>query len=160
MYELYGVPAGEVPYTYAQWLEHIHPRDQARAAAAGHRLFVEGVPFKQEISIVRRDGSTRDVVCGALGLRDPHGKVVRILGTNIDVSELRRAERRAAAALERLEIATQSARLGVSDWTTSGGTAGVEFDARMCALYGIPPGSRLTLQQWLDCLHPEARGRI
>jgi PAS domain S-box-containing protein len=160
MYTLYGVPIEEPPYDFEQWLHHVHPRDQARLAAATHRLFIEGVPFEQEICILRRDGSTRDVVCVGIALRDTHGNVTRVLGTNIDVSELRQAERRAGAALERLEIATQSARLGVSDWTPGDSADGVEFDAQMCALYGLPPGARLTLEQWLERLHPEDRGRI
>ena len=160
MYALYGVPIDEAPYDFEQWLEHVHPRDQARMAAAAHRLFVEGVPFEREIGIVRRDGTTRDVVCVAIALRDAHGNVARVLGTNIDVSELRQAERKAGAALDRLEIATRSARLGVSDWTPGAGTVGVEFDDQMCALYGLPPATRLTLQQWLECLHPEDRARV
>jgi len=40
MYALYGVPIDEAPYDFEQWLEHVHPRDQARMAAAAHRLFV------------------------------------------------------------------------------------------------------------------------
>ena len=160
MYALYGVPIDEQPYTYEQWLQHVHPRDQGRVAAAAHRLFVEGETFEQEICIVRRDGSTRDVYSVAVALRDGHGSVARVLGTNIDISELRRAERRAGAALERLEIATRSARLGVSDWTPDTSAEGVEFDAELCALYGLSPGTRLTLPQWLDRLHPEDRARV
>jgi len=143
MYALYGVPIDEAPYDFEQLLAHVHPRDQARMAAAAHRLFVEGVPFEREICIVRRDGSTRDVVCVGIALRDAHGNVARVLGTNIDVSELRQAERKAGAALERLEIATRSARLGVSDWTPGAGTVGVEFDDQMCALYGLAPANTL-----------------
>jgi PAS domain S-box-containing protein len=160
MYALYGIPVHEAPYGFEQWLQHVHPRDQARTAAAAHRLFVEGVPFEQEICIIRRDGATRDIVCVAVALRDSHGKVARVLGTNIDVSELRRAERRAGAALERLQIATESARLGVSDWTLGVGDDCVELDAQMCALYGFAPDTCITRQQWLDCLHPEDRARV
>ena len=160
MHALYGTSADETPYDFEHWLQQIHPRDQARAAAAAHRLFVEGVRFEEEISIIRRDGTTRDVVCVAIALRDNHGKVARVLGTNIDVSDLRQAERSAGAALDRLELATRSARLGVSDWTPDAADVGVEFDAQMCALYGLTPGTRLTRQQWLACLHPEDRARV
>lgn len=160
MYTLYGIPQGEPPYDFDQWLQRVHPRDQARTATAAHRLFVDGVPFEQELCIVRRDGTPRDIVCVAIALRDGHGKVTRVLGTHIDVSELRRAERRAGAALERLEIATESARLGVSDWTLGEGDDGVEFDAQMCALYGLPPGTRVARRQWLEFLHPEDRARV
>jgi len=160
MYALYGVPAHEAPYRFEQWLQSIHPGDQARAAAATHRLFVEGVSFEHEFRVLRRDGSACDIVCVAVAVRDNHGKVARVLGTNIDVSELRQAERNAAAALERLEIATDSARLGVADWTPEAGDAPVAFDAQMCAIYGLQPGTSLTRQQWLDCLHPDDRARV
>src|SRR5262249_1286395 len=137
MYALYRVPQNEPPLRFEQWLQCVHPADQARAAAAAHRLFVEGVPFDDEFRIVLRDGSARNVVWVAIAVRDTHGKVTRVLGTNIDVSDLRQAERNAAAALERLEIATDSARLGVVDWTPEAGDAGVEADAQMCSLYGL-----------------------
>jgi signal transduction histidine kinase/CheY-like chemotaxis protein len=92
MYSLYGIPKGAFGEAYEAWTRTIHPEDRAhteeeiQAALRGER------EYAPEFRIVRPDGTVRYLKADSQTFRDEHGQPLRMIGTNIDISELKRAE--------------------------------------------------------------------
>jgi diguanylate cyclase (GGDEF)-like protein/PAS domain S-box-containing protein len=76
-----------------EWLERIHPADRARVDA---ELFPPGGPagthFESEHRIAHRDGGWRWVLVRGVRVLGPDGAIVRMVGSQSDVSERKRFE--------------------------------------------------------------------
>lgn len=75
-----------------------------------------------------------------------------------DITERKNAEKRAEAVRQRLDLATQSANLGIWDWDITGNN--MLWDDRMLELYGLTPETFSGgIEAWQNGLHPEDRDR-
>lgn len=87
-------------------------------------------------------------------MRDEAGAVTGIFCEGYDVTEPRQAEAALAESQERLQLALAAADLGTFVWFPQRDLA--EADARMMAMFGLPPDGLLTLQTALaQSIHPE-----
>jgi PAS domain S-box-containing protein len=91
---LYGLdPKGPGHRDPEDWLAQVHPHDRGRvqwfkgASLSSARL-------ENEYRIVRPDGSVRWIVDRGVPIYDSDGKLVRVLGANVDITEAREAEER------------------------------------------------------------------
>jgi PAS domain S-box-containing protein len=69
----------------------IHPGDLERVKAELGRMRRDPSPFAFDHRIVRTDGAVRTVLARGEGVVDEHGRVVRFIGTDQDVTDRRRA---------------------------------------------------------------------
>ncbi len=103
MYRLYGLQMGDFGGAYDAWAGTIHPQDKAQtegeiqAALRGER------EYAPEFRIVRPDGTIRCIKADSQTFRDDDGKPVRMIGTNIDITELKHAEEALTQLNEELE---------------------------------------------------------
>jgi hypothetical protein len=99
-----GYAAGEVAPTQRAWTELIHPEDRAANEAAYERhVRGEAAVYEHEYRIRARDGSWRWMAeRGCIVERSPDGRPLRMLGTQADITERRRAEGAALELAERL----------------------------------------------------------
>jgi PAS domain S-box-containing protein len=70
----------------------VHPADLDRVLALLDRVPTDPAPFTLEHRIVRSDGTVRSVLVRGEGVVDEHGRVVRLIGTDQDVTDRRRAD--------------------------------------------------------------------
>ena len=86
------------------WGKHIHPDDveQVMAAADAH---LEGLTPQYEVAhrMVHKDGSVRWFLARGTALRDADGKPYRVVGTDTDITDRRRAEKALQEAHDELE---------------------------------------------------------
>lgn len=68
-------------------------------------------------------------------------------------AESTRRERVLMEERTRLSLATEAASIGIWEWNTV--TNEIIWDDRMYALYGAPPGSRITYEIWKSYTHPD-----
>ena len=102
---IFGVDAEATQPTFEAYLERVHPADRVLAATALARALAEGRGFMQEERIVRPDGAERVVRTHGEIVRDASGRVTKLVGACLDVTESRNAEvaqRAAAASLQSL----------------------------------------------------------
>jgi two-component system CheB/CheR fusion protein len=93
--------------------KYIHPDDRQRVKEVWRHTVKEAVPFQIENRIVRPNGTVRYV----LGIGAPvitEGKVVRVIGTKVDITERKQEEERIRALQnEIMEVArTEQQRIG------------------------------------------------
>jgi PAS domain S-box-containing protein len=70
----------------------IHPDDRERVMQQRARLLAEDQPRDIEFRVVWPDGSARVLFGRATVVRDATGRPIRVYGTNVDVTERKRAE--------------------------------------------------------------------
>jgi len=70
-----------------------------------------------------------------------------------EICRRKKIERELQQSLDRMELATRAAEMGL--WTWDIGSGRLEWNERMYRLMGMPPGSETTLQTWLDLIHPD-----
>ena len=101
-----GLPAGHLADVARAQQASIHPDDIRGVRVAATAGNASGEPFDLAYRVVHPDGSVHHVASRALALKDESGQLVRLVGTNRDVT----AERHAAAERERLLADTEAAR--------------------------------------------------
>ena len=133
-----------------------HPGDQAVVDGHLQRAIDERRDFEFQLRVVRPDGSIRDVLASGFCELDDTGAVQALFGTFQDVTELRQAEREHAVVRRRLQLAVDSAGLGVWDLDLVGQR--LSWDPRMLEMYGLDPRQRTgAVDDWIGALHPEDR---
>ncbi|MBW4496621.1 MAG: PAS domain S-box protein [Oscillatoria princeps RMCB-10] len=74
------------------WAEAVHPEDRERAFTAWHTAALSGVPFQNEMRLVRPDGSLVWCLVQAIPEMGEDGKLIGYVGTVTDISERKHAE--------------------------------------------------------------------
>lgn len=98
MYELYGIRKDDFGGAYDAWARMLHPDDkpfvegEIQAALRGER------EYAPEFRISRTDGTVRFIKAASKTYFDAQGKPLRMIGTNIDISERKQAEEQLRAA--------------------------------------------------------------
>jgi PAS domain S-box-containing protein len=70
----------------------VHPADLKRVKAELERMRTDPSPFAFDHRIMRADGAVRTVMARGEGVVDDHGRVVRFIGTDQDITDRRRAD--------------------------------------------------------------------
>ena len=88
---LYGLPPGGFEGGYQGWAKLVHPDDLPQAEADVRRAMQTGEYFT-EFRVIWPDGSVHWLETRASVFKDNHGKPVRIVGVNMDITERKRQE--------------------------------------------------------------------
>jgi hypothetical protein len=159
LFELTGLPVADAPPSREALLAVVHPDDRAKAIAAWERVATTDEVVEYELRMLPPGGEQRWVLTHARAERDSDGKALRMLGTAIDLTPMRRAEQERNALLERLELAMATAQMGV--WERELPAFGERWDARMHAIYGVDPASFTPSREaWLARVHPDDRAEV
>ncbi|MCU0949918.1 MAG: PAS domain-containing protein [Burkholderiaceae bacterium] len=159
LFELTGLPLADTPPTREALLSVVHPDDRDKARAAWARAAVSSEVVEYELRMLPPDGSQRWVLTHARAEHDSDGRPLRLLGTAIDLTPMRRAEQERNALLERLELAMATAQMGV--WERELPTLRERWDTRMCTIYGVDPaGFEPSRSAWLAFVHPDDRAEV
>jgi len=96
-----GYAEHELPDRIEEWESRLHPDDRQRVLA-GLALYI-GHPdgdYRAEQRLRHRDGSYRWIVTRAVGETSVTGQAVKLIGTHLDVTELKLAEQRLLQAAQ------------------------------------------------------------
>lgn len=93
--ELIGLQPDEIPASKQGWLDRVHPDDLATLSAAAAGVY-EGNEsrFEAEYRIRHRDGHWVHCWQRSMALRDASGRLRRVIGSIVDVTERKRSEER------------------------------------------------------------------
>lgn len=89
---LFGLAPGTFGGTYEALLELVHPEDQGRVRQAVVRSLEQKTSYCLEYRIVRSDGSTRWILGNGEIVLDEADRVVRFVGTTMDITEQKETE--------------------------------------------------------------------
>lgn len=152
------LPGDFVP-TYASFMQFVHPDDRPRVDQELTRSIEKGEVGVIEHRVLLPDGRIKHVEERWEIEVDAEGAAIRALGTCQDVSERVQAQLVLWDTSARLQLATQSAGIGIWDWDLMDNT--LLWDAQMLALYGLDAADFGNIYEaWVQCLHPEDAERV
>jgi diguanylate cyclase (GGDEF)-like protein/PAS domain S-box-containing protein len=156
-FEQLGLPVADEPIEGKTWAKQVHPADidwlvEALESAIAERR----ADFSGEFRIVRADtGETRWLSSNTRMEYADDGTAIRTIGAHLDITERKQAEDALRRSEQRLRLVQEAT--GLADFEA--GPDGIaHISELMVEQMGLPPGTTsLTLDQVLDCVHPEDR---
>jgi PAS domain S-box-containing protein len=153
--EIYGLAPDQFAGKPDDWIKRVHPEDRVRAEAAMHAIRQGANSAQQEFRIIRgNDGAIRYISSSSLAERDEQGRLLRIIGTDRDVTAERETTQQLQNVNERLQLALRSSSYGVWEYDVVNNRR--HWDERVLEMYGLRPdqfdGSAAA---WRRTFHPE-----
>ena len=157
MFRIWGLDPEAGAPSYDQHRQYVHPDDWKRFDRAVARAVERGEPYELELRIRRPDGTERTVITLCRPQTDDAGRVVRLHGTNQDVTE----RKQALLALQESEAMRDVAETvaGVGSWRWERGTRALRVSPGMHGLFDSEPGDleRGAVPVALARVHPDDR---
>ena len=156
---LTGIKAEEIRGRRPDELVPIIPEEMAACLRASFRRGVEATgPIEHEEPFFVR-GRLLWWLTRLTPLRDEGGRVVRLIGRTLDITERKTVELRFQSLSERLQLATEAAQVGVWDYDVQENR--LMWDERQMRIYGLTPkdfdGS---FDAWRRRVHPDDVARV
>lgn len=107
LHEMYGTDRGLLG-NLDSWRSLLHPDDRERVIAAWQKAQHGPNNYEEEFRIIRPDGEPRHIRSIARIFRDDHGRAVRAVGANWDITDQKRLTEKVFEEKERLGITLAS----------------------------------------------------
>ncbi|WP_083386119.1 PAS domain-containing protein [Methylomonas sp. LWB] len=159
MYQLYGIQRGGFSGDYDAWIRTIHPEDKAyidgeiQAALRGER------EYSPEFRIIHPDGSCRYIKADSQTIQNSEGKPLRMIGTNMDITERKRIQE----AMQRSQSALEEAqRIGhIGSWDVDMINDVLIWSDEIFRIWEIDKTQfEATFAAFLATVHPEDRDKV
>ena len=132
---LYGYTPEEFNGKSGAWLSRIHPDDRDNVESELAQFLATEEHFLNEYRILLPDGTERHIQSHGFVRRDGHGRVVRVVGMDRDVTDIHARARELTLLNDRLQLAIQATGYGV--WEMDIATRHMIWDDRMLEIYGL-----------------------
>lgn len=93
MFKLFGCPPVDTPMSMQDMLKFVIQEDRERVAAAIGNSVASRLPYDIMYRVTRQDGTTCKVRSRGKAITDDTGRVASLIGTTLDITESRQAER-------------------------------------------------------------------
>ncbi|GFE71379.1 ATP-binding protein [Chroococcus sp. FPU101] len=158
-YKLYGIDP-TTPATYKNWLETVLEEDRDSCIQA-----IQKALERKQTSLIFEFRIRHPI----LGLRwfasrsqifyDSEQQPIRAIGISIDITEQKHIEEALRESEQRAQLAIQVSRIGT--WRYNLETNMVEFDSRMCEIWGVPVNTKvLSLTTVMEQIHLDDRPHV
>ena len=137
-WEMLGYHVDELPSDAGLWERFMHPEDRDRVRHLLDDSLRHGPDmYEAEFRLQHKAGHYVPVLSRGFILRDCHGTVVRVSGTNTDLTERKRMELELASAYERLKETNRLAHIGTWEWILETDT--VTWSDELYTIAGFDP---------------------
>ena len=156
MYQLYGIRKEDFGGAYDAWIRAIHPEDKAYAEGEIQAALRGEREYAPEFRIVRPDGSIRYIKADSRTIKDLEGKPLRMIGTNVDITERKHAELSIRVLNQELEqrVAERTAQLETAIYDLENFNYSASHDLRI-PLRAVDGFSRILLDEYSGVLDAE-----
>jgi two-component system cell cycle sensor histidine kinase/response regulator CckA len=158
LYRILGYDPNRDAPTADNFFAAIHPDDADRLRALGAKNAADGIADSSETRVVRPSGEIRDVIIDGSPVRDASGATVGVIGTVLDVTARREAERALRASESLLRQAQHIARVGSFSWSFE--TNRMEWSEELFRIFGTESTVAPSLAEFLAKVHPDDRERV
>ena len=156
---LRGFADDEISDREEEWSAGIHPDDAARVFAAIQDHFLGRTPvFAEEYRIRCKDGALKWISDRGIARRDASGNVIRMAGSQNDITERKRIEQALRDSQTDLNHAQSVGQIG--SWRIDVRRNALQWSDENYRIFGIPAGTPLTYETFLAVVHPDDRAYV
>lgn len=144
-----------------RWLDDVHPDDKDYILQAMERHDSGQTDLVNYTYRSRhKDGHWIWILSrGRVVSRMPNGGAARVIGTDTDITEFKRAETEYRRMSERLNVALRAARMGRWEFDLQAGRA--YWDDRVLEMFGVTDGENdRDGDDWANLIHPDDRDQV
>ncbi|WP_179228365.1 PAS domain S-box protein [Leptolyngbya ohadii] len=156
LFDIVGVHPEEVPPTASWWHDRIHPEDIARMQSRMQEMFAPVLkPLElvdSEYRVRHQDGHWVNVWERSCLLRNDRGRIVRIVGSTVDISDRKMAEARLRESEEHLRYTVELS--SQSPWTATPTGELEGCSDRWLSMVGLTRSQALG-EGWTQIVHPD-----
>ena len=128
-----GCRPDELPNDFTVWDSRLHPDDRKAALAKmEHALLHPAEPYQSDFRLRHQDGSYRWILSQGRVIADENGEPVRMIGTHVDVTDVKQAQEAMLRQSRLLDLTQSAARVG-----------GWEYDRATGTMFWTPEAFRL-----------------
>lgn len=141
-------------FSRKEWLEKIHPDERSAVEKSIHQVINAGSKhWTREYSFRRADGEYAHILDRGYVLHDEqYDTPFRMLGSMLDITELKRAEQEIASSIAQKKFLAESMPLIV--WTTNA-TGELDFVNRQFEMYTGMKYEEVLISGWRDAIHDD-----
>lgn len=137
----------------------VHPDDAERVRTTIKRYLARQIPTLEIIyQIQHRDGHYLWVLVRGTGVWNEYDKPTRMVGTLIDITERKQAERALRASEERFALAMQGANDGL--WDLNLLTGDTYHSPRLKQIFGLEAEEKISVERFKALIHPDDVQRV
>jgi len=158
--KILGFEDHEIENHLDDWGRRVHPDDATEVMAAAQAHIEGQTPlYEVEHRMLHKDGSIHWFLARGLVSRDAAGHADRMVGTDTDITDRREAEQKLRKSQAQLELAIQTAKLGLWDWNLKNDTVYYSPEWKRQLGYGERELSK-DFDEIESRLHPDDRERM
>jgi PAS domain S-box-containing protein len=152
MYTLYGIKKENFEGVYDAWKASVHPDDQERCQQEVDMALAGIKDFKTKFRVIHPSGKIKYIRANAGLFKDEEGNVVKMIGTNWDITEQVNAQMKLDKSVESFKGSFESSAVGMALVGTDG--AWIDVNDSLCISLGYTRKELLNLT-FQDITHPE-----
>ncbi len=158
LYRILGYDPETEPASSERFFDAIHPQDRPRVQAGGRQLQETGVFDEGYARLLRKDGSIRHTLTNGAALFDADGKLRRVVGTVLDVTEQHEAGLELERANRLMQEAQALAQLGSFSYEAQGGSRA--WSPELYRILALDPALPPTRERFQERVHPDDLGAL
>ncbi|HEY9811576.1 MAG TPA: PAS domain S-box protein [Halomicronema sp.] len=141
------------------WIKNMHPEDVVKSSEAWKTALENGSPGQLEFRFKDKNGNYRWFLGRSTPVRDEEGKVIKWVGTSMDIDDIKRTEEALIESETRLRLALEAADLGFWDYDMISGRQ--TWSDRCKKMFGVDGKNiELDFNTFINFIHPEDRERV
>jgi len=141
------------------WFSSFLPaRDQERIRALFHSA-IHDLPIRNNINpIITASGEERQIEWHGQAIHDARGNITSLVSIGQDITARKQAEEARSLSEQRLQLAVQSAHIGIYDHDHI--SDALYWSPELRDMLGIAPDETATIDRFMQSLHAEDRDRV
>ena len=159
LWPLYGLELRNENPSFEFWVNIIHPEDRETVISAGNEAANSKTELYVEYRVCYPDGSIHWVMSRGKPLCDSNGRVVRFIGTIIDITERKLIEEDLRISRARMSFILENSHVGLWDLSLQEYASKCTLEyARIFGYEAIP--AQWSLKIFINHVHEDDRDRI
>lgn len=161
LFRIFGLNPNEPEPSLSEHTQQIYPDDRALWQQVVGQALVDGKSYKLDFRIVQRGGQVRHIEARGEGVFNEQGKVIKLFGTMLDITDRKQAEDARRAADRRLQYLVSSSPLLIFSAKPTGDYGTTYITENVVNLLGYEAREFVEDSQfWADHVHPDDIERI
>lgn len=151
-YRLYGIQASDFKEVYEAWESCVLPEDQKRLSNKTKDAIAGKRDYDTTFRVKWPNGDIRWIKDEATVVRDDKGKAIKMIGVNVDITELKNTQLQLETSEESLQGAFENSSVGMALVALDG--AFIKVNQSLCESFGYSNKELLQLT-FQDITHPD-----